>query len=121
MENTNKPPVIKNFDRGVDVACWEKIGNEGKEYYSVTVSRKYKDKNGEEHKETLHLFPEDLLAVAEIIRITYNDLMAYKYKKYKVQKKEQQDVTAEQYKQAKDGWGSPPVPTNEPIDDEIPF
>ena len=120
MEN-NKPPVVKNFDRGVDVACWEKTGNEGKEYYSVTVARKYKDKNGEEHKETLHLFPEDLLAVAEIIRITYNDLMAYKYKKYKAQKKEQSNVTSEQYKQAKESGWNDPEPSNEPIDDEIPF
>lgn len=118
MENTNKPPVVKNFDRGVDVACWEKTGNEGKEYYSVTVARKYKDKNGEEHKETLHLFPEDLLAVAEIIRITYNDLMAYKYKKAKAQKKD--TVTADQYKKAKDGWGSTPEEIKT-FDDEVPF
>lgn len=120
MEN-NKPPVVKNFDRGVDIACWEKSTNEGKEYYSVTLSRKYKDKNGEEKKESLHLFPDDLLAVAEVIRITYNDLMAYKYKKYKAQKKEQSAVTSEQYAKAKDGWGTDPAHTTDIVDDEIPF
>lgn len=119
MENNNKPPVVKNFDRGVDVACWEQTNNEGKEYYSVTLGRKYKDKNGEEKKETLHLFPDDLLAVAEILRITYNDLMAYKYKKYKEQKKSQSNVTADQYKQAKEGYA--PAQVEEPFNDEIPF
>lgn len=121
MENNNKPPVVKNFDRGVDIACWEKVSNEGKEYYSITLSRKYKDKNGEEKKETLHLFPEDLLAVSEIVRITYNDLMAYKYKKYKTQKNQQPEITSEEYKKAKDGWETQANQTQDFIDDEVPF
>lgn len=100
---TNKPPVISNFDKGIQIAFWEQQTSEGKEFYGVTVQRKYKTKEGEEKTETLHLMPDQLLPLQELCRRSYADLGAYKYKKYQAQKK--QCVQ----------------PTNDLPEDDIPF
>lgn len=92
MEEKQKP-VISNFDRGINMACWEQTSTEGKEFQSFTISRKYKNKAGEEKTETLHVMPDQLLPLAELCRISYTDLGAYKYKKYQAQKKSGQPVT----------------------------
>lgn len=82
----NDKPVVSNFNKGINVSVWEQVSKDGKEYYSVSVQRKYKDKHGQEKQETIHTFPDDLLPLVELLRNTYNDLMAYRYKKRKEQK-----------------------------------
>ena len=79
----NDKPVVSNFNKGFRVSCWEQKSRDGKEYYSVSVQRKYKAKDGTEKSESLHIFPDDLLPLLELLRSTYNDIMAYRYKKRK--------------------------------------
>lgn len=79
----NDKPVVSNFNKGFRVSCWEQVSKDGKEYYSVSVQRKYKGKDGQEKSETLHIFPDDLLPLLELMRQSYNDIMAYRYKKRK--------------------------------------
>ena len=82
----NKKPVISNFNKGLSVSSWEKLSKEGKEYYSVSIQTRYKDKNGEDIKKSIHIMPDDILPLIELLRNTYNDLMSYRYKKRKEQK-----------------------------------
>lgn len=79
----NDKPVVSNFNKGFRVSCWEQMSKDGKEYYSVSVQRKYKGNDGQEKTETIHAFPDDLLPLLELMRQSYNDIMAYRYKKRK--------------------------------------
>ena len=81
---TNDKPVVSNYNKGIYVSCWEQHNKEGKEYYSVTVARKYK-KDDQEKTESIHIFPDDLLPLVELLRNSYNDLMTFRYKKRKAQ------------------------------------
>jgi len=40
-------PIKKFSAGGVQVAVWENEGKEGKQFYSVSIDRRYKDKNDE--------------------------------------------------------------------------
>ena len=113
METENKKPVVSNYDGGCQVACWEKTSKDGKPFYQMTLQRKYQ-KDGQDVIEKIHLFPEQALQVAELLRVSYNDLMAYKYKQRK-------KATNQEPNPIKDAWGTSEQTANEPIDDEIPF
>ena len=80
MTEEKQQPIIKNWNNGSTVSVWENKKGEGDVYYSVSILHKYK-KGEEVVKETLHIFPDDLLMLAELCRVTYNDLWAYRYKK----------------------------------------
>ena len=80
MDNKEtQKPIIKNWNAGKTVSVWENKKDNGDIYYSVSVQNKYK-RGEEEVKETLHIFPDDLLFLAELCRITYTDLYGYRYK-----------------------------------------
>ncbi len=51
---------VKKFSAGaIQAAVWENEGKEGKQFYSVSIDRRYKDKNNE-WKSTNSLKPGDL-------------------------------------------------------------
>lgn len=52
-------PIKKFSAGGIQVAVWENEGKEGKQFYSVSVDRRYKDKN-DEWKSTNSLKATDL-------------------------------------------------------------
>jgi len=52
-------PVKKFSAGGIQVAVWENEGKEGTSYYSVSMSKRYKDKN-EEWKDSSSLKQTDL-------------------------------------------------------------
>ena len=87
----NEKPVISNFNKGFRVSCWEQVSREGKQYYSVSVQRKYKSKEGEDKTESLHIFQDDMLPLLELIRNTYNDLNKYKDTKRNIEKQFKED------------------------------
>ena len=79
MTEEKQQPIIKNWNNGSTVSVWENKKGEGDVYYSVSILHKYK-RGEEDIKETIHIFPDDLLMLAELCRVTYNDLWAYRYK-----------------------------------------
>lgn len=72
-------PVIKNRDLGISTAVFEWTNQDGKKTYSVSLQRSYKKKDEEKYtEETINMYPEDLLKVANLLARTYNDLLDYR-------------------------------------------
>ncbi len=68
METTNQPqkPATTIRAGGVKATVWENHTNDGNIYYSISLSRSYKD--GEEWKETNSYFRDDLPKVELVTR-----------------------------------------------------
>lgn len=80
MEQQEKQkPVVKLFNKGISVAVWPQK-KDNKTYYQVSIQRKY-TKDNQEVVESLHIFPDDILHFAELLHMTYNQLMNYKQEK----------------------------------------
>lgn len=88
----NDKPVLSNYNKGFRVSCWAQKTNDGKEYYSVSVQRKFKTKDGQEKSESLHIFPDDMLPLLELLRTTYNDFYKYKDTRRNLEKQFKEDV-----------------------------
>ena len=52
---------------GVELAIWRNESSEGKEYFTFTIRKQYKDKNSGDWKESKALFFDDLLRLSAII------------------------------------------------------
>lgn len=63
-----KPPVFEARIKMVKAVVWENQSDEGA-WYSVTVSRSYKD--GENWKQASSFGRDDLLTLAECLRLSY--------------------------------------------------
>ena len=76
----NEKPIINRRDRNISVSVF-KQEKDGKTYYSVCLQRSYKAKDSEEWtQETINLFPDDLLKLANLSRCVYTDIIAYAQK-----------------------------------------
>ena len=61
-------------DSNFGVAFFDCVAKEsGKNYTGVVLSRSYKDKNNEWQKETLHIFSDDLLKIANLCTRAYSE------------------------------------------------
>ena len=94
-------PVLKVKDYPFSVAFFEKT-KDGNTYYQVALSRNYKDNNGDWKSQTINIFPQDLLKIANISQRAYNSLLT-------LQSKKAQKSTPQ------------PAPADENFDDDIPF
>jgi hypothetical protein len=93
-------PIISRRDRNINISVFKKTKDDGKDYYSVCLQRSYK-KQGEEEwtRETINLFPDDLLQLENLARCVYTDIISY------VQKQKKQTTEF----------------PSQPLDDDIPF
>lgn len=55
---------------------------DGKTFTTFSISRSYKDKNGEKKYQSITCFPEELLRLANLCRQTYNIYLADKNAQY---------------------------------------
>ena len=71
-------PIISRRDRNINISVFKNTKDDGKDYYSVCLQRSYK-KQGEEEwtRETINLFPDDLLKLANLSRCAYTDIVAH--------------------------------------------
>ena len=67
-----KPPVAKLQDGLLNLAIWERETDKGN-FYSVTIERRYKKKDGE-WAGTQSLGEDDLLGMAELMRQAYKEI-----------------------------------------------
>ncbi|MBO7733080.1 MAG: hypothetical protein J6S67_11020 [Methanobrevibacter sp.] len=71
-----QPPVINRKDKGISFSVFKRESN-GKQYYSVCLQRSYKKKDATEWtRETINLFPDELLMLSNLAQCTYTDLVA---------------------------------------------
>jgi len=66
-------PKLKKRDNNFGVAFFEMKNKENKNYTGVIVSKNYKTKDNEWKSEDLHIFPEDLLKVANLCQRAYSE------------------------------------------------
>jgi hypothetical protein len=58
-------PVFElTYPGGVRAAVWENDGNDGQLYYSITISRRYRDQKDGEWKSGTRFSPTELLAIS---------------------------------------------------------
>jgi hypothetical protein len=80
MEEKNTP-IVKYNNGTIGAAIFKQQGEDGKNYYSVCMQRSYKKKGTEEWiRESVNMFPDDMLKAAEVLRVTYNMLVEYLHK-----------------------------------------
>lgn len=84
MENIEKqPPIISRKDKGISFSVFKRNSN-GKDYYSICLQRSYKKKDATEWtRETINLFPDELLMLSNLAQCTYTDLVALQRKQAK--------------------------------------
>ena len=57
--------MSKNYGVGKFVSIWWNEGKDGKAgYYSTTIRRRYKDKNGQDVEEKITMFSDDVIRLA---------------------------------------------------------
>lgn len=67
-------PTITTRDRGLSISIFERE-KDGQKTYGACLQRSWKDKNTEEWKrEQINLFPDELLKIANLSQVAYNDL-----------------------------------------------
>lgn len=98
MGNNNRQ-VVKDYPFNVFTSDREK---DGKTFTIFSVSRSYKDKNGEWKHQTINLFSEDLLKLANICYQAYNDNIMLSKNSVPTKTEPAKDI-------------------NDDLDDEIPF
>lgn len=67
-------PVYTLRKGAVQLAAWEKVGEDGRKGYSVKLNRRYKDKATGEWKDSPFFFDNDLLVAAELLREAFAEL-----------------------------------------------
>ncbi len=71
-------PAAKLRDRGLSLAIWENQAEEGKQnYYSVNLTKSYKDSD-DEWQETTSLNADDMLRAANLLQQGYNKILELK-------------------------------------------
>lgn len=75
---TDNKPILTTRDRTLSVSIFKKqaTGNDGQEhtFYSACLQRSYKDKNGEWQRESINIYPDELLKVSALTMRAYNQL-----------------------------------------------
>lgn len=67
-------PAAKLRDRGLTVTIWENNGEDNKSYYSINLSKSYKD-NDDNWQETTSLNTDDVLRAANLLQQGYNKIL----------------------------------------------
>jgi hypothetical protein len=67
-------PVLSLKKFPVEVAVWENQ-KDGKTYYSTKLSKRYKDKDKNEWKQTEYLSTDDLLPAAELLSEAWRQIV----------------------------------------------
>lgn len=83
----NEKPIIQRKDGNISMSVFYNQTNDGKGYYSIQLQRSYKKKDDQDWtRETINMFPEDLLKLENIAGCTYTDIKADEYKRKQTQK-----------------------------------
>ena len=94
-------PIIQKRDKNLSVSVFVNQTPDGKQYNSIQLQRSFKKKGSQDWtRETINLFKEDLLPLAQIVSDTYTRLTEEEAISKVVQAQEKQD---------------------KPFDDAIPF
>lgn len=84
-------PILSRRNSNIDLAVFE-FDNNGKKSKTISITRSYQKKGSDEWtRETIHCFPEDLLAISNLANVLYTDIMAYNYKKKEVEQIQEED------------------------------
>jgi hypothetical protein len=74
----NEKPIIQRKDGNLNFSVFAKTSQDGKTYYSISFQRSYKKKGTEEwNRETVNMFPDDLLKLSSLASVTYTDIVAH--------------------------------------------
>jgi hypothetical protein len=77
MNTTNNKPIITLRDRGLKASIWRDHDKQGKPYYPVTITRTYKDDQGNYH-DTDRLLGDELLRMARLCERAYDIALQYR-------------------------------------------
>ena len=78
----NEKPIIQRKDGNINMSVFYNATKDGKGYYSIQLQRSYKKKDDQDWtRETINMFPEDLLKLENIAGCTYTDIKADEYKR----------------------------------------
>lgn len=94
----NNKPNLSVRDKALSASFFKKQGEKG-EYYSVCIQRSYKDRNGEWKRESINIFPEDLLKLSALTFRAYNVFV----EEPSVKEDVPAAITSEQYAAQSDG------------------
>ena len=71
-------PIIQRKDGNLNFSVFSNQTNDGKTYYSIQFQRSYKRKGSDDWtRETVNLFPDDLLKLSSLASVTYTDIIAH--------------------------------------------
>lgn len=114
-------PIKKLNDFPFQVSFFENINKDGGVFLSTSITRTYKDKNGQYQNESLNVSPAYLLKFAAILKESYQYALDWERDRRQKQKEERQEgataasetikptntprpfPTAEEYMRAKNG------------------
>ena len=83
----NERPIIQRKDGNISMSVFYNPTTDGKGYYSIQLQRSYKKKDDQDWtRETISMFPEDLLKLENISGCTYTDIKADEYRRKQTQK-----------------------------------
>lgn len=69
-------PIITKRDKNISISVFQNETKDGKKYVSVQLQRSFMKKGSTEwSRETINLFKEDLLALAQLASDTYTDII----------------------------------------------
>jgi hypothetical protein len=86
MNTTKNKPIITLRDRSLKASIWRQLDGKGKAFYPVTITRTYKDDEGNYH-DTDRLLGDELLRMARLCERAYDMTLEYR------QQDRQNDVT----------------------------
>lgn len=69
-------PIIQKRDKNLSVSVFVNQTTDGKSYHSIQLQRSYKKKGQQDWtRETINLFKEDLLPLAQIVSDAYSEIV----------------------------------------------
>lgn len=76
MSDKKKKPIMRVVSYPVVGAIWRNVNEDGKAFYSATLERKYKDKEGR-YKNSGSFRTSDLLHLAKVADIIHTKMMEF--------------------------------------------
>lgn len=74
-------PIIQRKNENLNFSVFQNTTQDGKAYYSIQLQRSYKKKGQQDWtRETINLFPDDLLKLANMSSVVYTDIVAHTQK-----------------------------------------
>lgn len=69
-QSDRTPPAFSKTVNGIQVAAWRNTSKAGKDYFSYSISKRYRDRDG--NWKDGQLFGSDLLVVAELCNYMFS-------------------------------------------------